>query len=566
METRRGPDDTSNLWFDYVIVGAGPSAVGFVYGILEQCIAEGREELPVSIAVLERGGGVDHDAMTVVPSRWHDAATTESSSVSLLHTSIGNRVVDVPTGKGLGGTTNVNACLVVPPSDEDFQSWPLPWRESVMPSIHKIQDALINHGTVYQFNTTANSMSTIGTAERSQGFWRKSVFPSFVTCIPMTVERNSRGQYKRINYFDALVAPLLKEHNRLAKQITWLCNTQVQRLIFDGRQVTGVECESATGNQFQVKVRMEVILSAGALETPALLLVSGIGLENDLAEAAITSQGLNLPVGYNLKDHVLLPRLFLHSFKSYHLSPTTVQAFYNLQDGENRFQIMLTDSACYAALAAQGVASILRRKVNCSPSWVSDSINAVLYIVFRMTRVLVRFTIEYSPLFYVLKHFCFIPVIALMNPKSSGQVRVSRRNRAPPDECRRTDVSVHITGVYLTCSDDIDSYASAWPRIGQLCSNWFDQSMELVLGALCPLNQKDAFRMFAQEMCQPYYHWCGTCAIGSVVDEELRVPGVKGLRVCDASVMPSLPSAPTTLTCAAIGYTLALDVVRCYRN
>jgi choline dehydrogenase len=548
--------------FDYVVVGAGPSAAGFVYGILEQCIVEGREELPFSIAILERGG-VDHDAKTLLPRRWHDAANTESSSVSLLQTSIGNRVVDVPTGKGLGGTTNVNACLVVPPADDDFQSWPLPWRESVIPAIHKIQDALINHGTVYQFNTTANSLLTIDTADRSQGFWRRSVFPSFVTCIPMTVERNSKGHYKRINYFDALVAPVLKEHPQLAKQITWLCNTQVQRLLLDGRKITGVECESATRSRFQVKARTEVILSAGALETPALLLVSGIGLEGDLAEAGIPSQGLNLPVGYNLKDHILLPRLFLHSFKSYELSPTTVQAFYNLKDGENRFQVMLTDSACYPALAAQGVASILRRRVNYSPRWVSDTVNKVLYVVFRMTRILVRFTIDYSPLFYFLKHFCFIAVIAFMNPNSSGRVRVSRRNHASP-ECRRTDVSVDITDVYLACAEDIDSYVSAWPLIGQFCSNWFDQCMDLVPGTIFPIYQKDTFTLFARETCQPYYHWCGSCAIGSVVDDALRVQGIKGLRVCDASVMPSLPSAPTTLTCAGLGYNLALDIARCY--
>ena len=551
-------ESDSHREFDYVVVGAGAAATGFVYGILERYSSIGCTELPFSIVVIERGGE-DHDQRTLIPNKWHDASNTASTSASLLQATIGSRCIDVPIGKGLGGTTNVNACLVAPPSSDDFQSWPDPWKGSMMQSIHAIQDALLKYGTVHQFKTAIKPMLKIDTAYRSEGFWREIIFPSFVTCIPMAVEQNGKGAYKRINYYDGLVAPALKEYPQLAKSITWYRHTEVQRLIFDGRVVKGVECESASGDRFQVHARIEVILSAGALESPVLLLASGIGLEEDLKDADIPSLGLDLPVGRNLRDHTLVPRLFIHPFTSYALSPTTVQAFYNMKDGENRFQVMLTGAASYPAVVAQGVSSIFRRRVDFSPRWLSRTINVVLYVIFRLTRVIVRCAIVYSPAFYFLRYFCFVAIIALLNPKSNGRLNVTRRN-VSSKVCRRKDLDVDVRGVYLTDGTDVDAYRSAWPCIGQMCSGWFKQGFELGPGTPCQISRRDAFSLYVHELCQPYYHWCGTCAISSVVDDSLRVVRVGGLRVCDASVLPVPPSAPTALTCAGLGYGLSMMI------
>ncbi|KAI2508508.1 GMC oxidoreductase [Fragilaria crotonensis] len=470
--------------FDYIIVGAGAAATGVVYGILERHSSIGCTVLPFSIVVIERGGD-DHDQRTLVPNKWHDASNTASTSVSLLQTTIGSRCIDVPIGRGLGGTTNVNACLVAPPSRDDFQSWPTPLKGKMMPSIRSIQDALLRHGTIHQFRTTIKPMLKIDAADRSEGFWRETIFPSFVTCIPMTVAPNGKGNYKRINYFDGLVAPALKEHPHLAKNITWYHHTEVQRLIFDGSHVNGVECESVGGDLFKVHAKKEVILTAGAFESPALLLTSGIGLEKDLKEANIPSRGLNLPVGHNLQDHVLVPRLFIHPFTSYDLSPSTVQAFYNVKDGDNRFQVMLTGAASYPALAAQGAASMFRRRVDLSPKWMSDTLNLILYLVFRIMRVTVRLAVAYTPAFYLLRYFCFVAIIALLNPKSNGRLSMTRRNLYSK-ECRRKDMDVDVHGVYLTDSSDVDAYRSAWQNIGQLCSGWFEQGVDHISIGVAP--------------------------------------------------------------------------------
>ena len=301
---------------------------------------------------------------------------------------------------------------------------------------------------------------------------------------------------------------------------------------------------------------MEVILSAGAFESPALLVASGVGLEDDLKEANIPSCGLDLPVGCNLRDHVLLPRLFIHPFTAYELSPSTVQAFYNIVDDERRFQVMLTGAATYPSLFAHVVASVIRRKVDLSPNWLTTLINILLDTAFRTIRVIVRNAVIYSPAFYFLRHFCFVANVALLNPKSCGRIRVRRGNHSSRP-CRRKDLRLCIHGIYLTDDSDIEAYRSAWTRIGRLCSGWFHRGIELGTGSSSLIHRRDLFNTYAQEFSQPYYHWCGTCAIGTVVDCSLRIYGVKGLRVCDASVFPGIPSGPTTLTCAAVGYVLS---------
>ena len=95
-------------------------------------------------------------------------------------------------------------------------------------------------------------------------------------------------------------------------------------------------------------------------------------------------------------------------------------------------------------------------------------------------------------------------------------------------------------------------------------------------------NERPAwFSNYVAEFANPYYHWCGTCAMGgeeddividgknhnnvnaslsSVVDENLCVRGILGLRICDASVFPDSISAPTALTCAALGYVAASEI------
>jgi choline dehydrogenase len=546
--------------FDYVIVGSGPSAIGLLYGILERYGSLGSTELPFSIAVVERGGK-EHHSFTKNPNQWITVNSFNSSSVSLMQTTIGARWIDIPTGRGLGGSTNNNACLVLPPSKTDFETWPTPWKENMMSSIKVIQDALVNNEAILNFRTTVTPMLNIDTTEIVDEDFQETVFPSFLTSIPMSVRRTSEGQYKRINYYDALLVPAFKRYSQLSSRIEWLCNMEVQRLMISGTQVYGVECETTHSDDLiRIKAHRAVILCAGALESPALLLVSGIGLVDDLLDINIPTQGVNLPVGRNLRDHVLFPRVFFHPYTSYEHSPSSIQALYNTQEGENRFQILLTGSAAYPSLAAMAVATSLRRKFELPDGFVASLANFLCHTIFRLIRFTVQVSIDFTPLFYIFRYFCFVTVVALLNPKSSGRIRLKRKN-AKVGKCLRKDFSLEINDVYFSDARDVEAFRLSWQRIGQLCAGWFDRGFEVGPPAswLCP-GYREVFHSYAHEMCLPYYHWCGTCALGEVVDQELRVKGVKGLLVCDASIMPSMVSSPTALTCAGLGYNLS-DII-----
>jgi choline dehydrogenase-like flavoprotein len=135
-------------WFDYVIVGAGPSALGLVLGLLERCEADGsdggggKHKLP-SIAVIERGGRVSDSAKTRDLSQWYPIAHQPNSShTRLIGTSIVGRVLDLPIGQGLGGGSIINAGLIAPPPQEDYAKWPEPWSTLLPVAVENIWQRL----------------------------------------------------------------------------------------------------------------------------------------------------------------------------------------------------------------------------------------------------------------------------------------------------------------------------------------------------------------------------------------------------------------------------------------
>jgi hypothetical protein len=146
---------------------------------------------------------------------------------------------------------------------------------------------------------------------------------------------------KRVNYFSALVQPLFRDYPELRQCVTFLSGLEVERILIDSQGRTwGVECQvvdaSSDGilskrqrnlQRLVLRSKTDLILCAGAIGSPSILLASGIGHEDDLCAAGITpwyeqsacERGNKsktfryLPVGRNLRDHILLPRIFLTS-------------------------------------------------------------------------------------------------------------------------------------------------------------------------------------------------------------------------------------------------------------
>jgi choline dehydrogenase-like flavoprotein len=108
LDPKRAAVSNEALIFDYVVVGAGPSAMGILLGLLSS--VKENEVPPFTIAVIERGGDKDpvETEQTRSPRRWFAAAHGKSSSVEILPGYVRGRIIDVPVGKGVGGTSNIN--------------------------------------------------------------------------------------------------------------------------------------------------------------------------------------------------------------------------------------------------------------------------------------------------------------------------------------------------------------------------------------------------------------------------------------------------------------------------
>lgn len=558
--------------FDYVIVGAGASAMGLLYGLLSRF--KKSEPPSFTIAVVERGSGPPHSRETSLPNQWCNASHNNNkscSSVNLVESLIiGNRVVDIPVGKGLGGTTNVNACLCTPPARADFVSWPAPWKERMFKSVSVIQQEMMANDALYHHCADDNPYESEESAKPVDRAEPETVFPSLVTNVPMSVAKKDDETFVRINYYQALVEPLLRGFPHLADAVTFLRDFEVQRLLFDkdDLRVIGVEgTHHSHDHGVHVYARREVIVCAGAIESPALLLVSGIGHEDDLQQAGIRPKRKHscTGVGRRLCDHVQVPRVFLSPWSPRQLSPNGVHALCYACKNGHRFQFIFNDAAVYSQLVPHFVASLVRRRIS-RPHFV----NVIMDRLFRVIRSLLVLLVSYTPLYFLLRYFVITVNIALLNPKSTGTVTIRRKE--PNDEStplRRKNVHVLVDAGYLSDSQDVLALLEGWNACTLRFEPFLSKCIEVLPGfffrgfSVFRHAQSLWFSTFASHFALPYFHWCGTCAMQTneneewVVDASLRVREVNGLRVCDASVFPSTISGPTALACAALGHAFA---------
>jgi choline dehydrogenase-like flavoprotein len=301
-------------------------------------------------------------------------------------------------------------------------------------------------------------------------------------------------------------------------------DARVYRILFDGTRAVGVEY-MRHGRLEQIRAEREVILSAGSYHSPQLLMLSGVG-----PSEALTPLGMEafheLPVGQNLQDHVMLNFVCLTD-KGSLISSLTPGAF-ELFETEGRGPV--------SSNGGEGGAFVRTRDGLEAPD-VQFHIGCLLL---HEEFLGVPFDDAYT----------FGP--AVVKPTSRGQVTL----RSPLPHARPRIVHNYLTtdedrasmiaGVRLNCEISGSPALREWRRAD----------------FLVPKSDSDADIMdFVERRAHTLYHPVGSCAMGSVVDDELRVIGLEGLRVVDASVMPTIPrgntNAPTIMVAEK-----ASDIIR----
>jgi choline dehydrogenase len=291
------------------------------------------------------------------------------------------------------------------------------------------------------------------------------------------------------------------------QNLTALTEAQVVKLTLSGTRCTGLDF-LLDGQLHSVRASREVILCAGAIHTPRLLLLSGIGPQDDLGRLGIDTV-VDLPgVGRNLQDHITLAGLCF-------------EAKHPLPDPNDNFA---GSTSFWKSRSALGRPDLMF--LSSQAPYLSDAIRA-------------RYPIPPNA-------FSIVP--ALVRVQSRGYLRMKTAGPNGPLEIQpnflaeRADVDALVAGVELGL--DIASR----PAFRDLIKSWIAPPRRM--------SRADTVA-FLRRSCSSYMHPVGTCAMGSgreaVVDAELRVRGALGLRIADASVMPTIPSANTNAPVVMIG-------------
>jgi choline dehydrogenase len=292
--------------------------------------------------------------------------------------------------------------------------------------------------------------------------------------------------------------------------VTVMVNTHVDRLVLAGTKVTGVQINRA-GVQSVINSKMEVIVCSGGINTPKLLMLSGIGDEAQLRQHGIKTVVNSKEVGKNFQDHLLHGGCLF----------------------EPKEHIPHRNSAANAAGFLKSNSSL-----------ASPDVNLVQIEIPYASDVVGK---QYAP-----PATSWALCAGLVAPKSRGEIKLSS---ADPKDRPVVDAR------FLSHPDDVKAIAFGI----EVCRDIGNSSdmKDFVKREVAPGKKLQGKEMedFVRNGATTYFHQAGTCRMGTdkdaVVDAKLRVNGVQGLRIADSSIMPRIASVATMASCALIGERMA---------
>lgn len=517
---------------DYVIVGAGSAG----------CVLANRLSSDPSIkVVLMEAGGRDWNPWIHIPVGYFK--TMHNPSVDWCYRTepdpgLNGRRLDWPRGKVLGGSSSLNGLLYVRGQPQDYDRWQQMgnsgwgWDE-VLP-LFKRSENQERGADDFHGDKGPLSVSNMRLQRPICDAW---VAAAQEAGYPFNTDYNGATQ-EGVGYFQltarngrrcsSAVAFLNPVRNR--PNLTILTKAPASRIVFDGTKATGVAYRDSAGTEHVVRAGAEVILSSGAIGSPQLLMISGIGEASQLRDHGIDVLRDIPAVGKNMQDHLQARLVFKCN------EPTLNDEVRSLT---NKVRIAIKYAMFRAgpmAMAASLATGFMRTgehvetpdiQFHVQP-WSADSPGAGVH--------------PFS---------AFTMSVCQLRPESRGEIRL-----ASSDPTVHPTIHPNYLSTETDCRTIVEGIRIA-RRIARCEPLSHKISEEFRPDDSLDMDDYEGTLDWARNYSTTIYHPTGTCKMGpgsdAVVDARLRVHGITGLRVADCSIMPEIVSGNTNAPAIMIG-------------
>lgn len=528
--------------FDYIIVGAGSAG----------CVIAARltEDPSVRVLVLEAGKPNNHPYLkmpmaflkAVEDPRFNWPYITEPEP------GLNGRQLPLPRGKVVGGSSSINGMFSMRGHPLDYDQWAQMgasgWSyPDVLPYFRKLEDSW-REASVYRGKGGPVTIRPINSPhllhEPLMASASAAGFPTSDDLAAEQAEGFARGEMKvdkrgrRVSAATAYLKPAMRRKNLEVRT-----SVLVRKVIIENRQCKGVEIESPQGPQF-IAAKREVILCGGTYNSPHLLMLSGIGPADHLRETGIEVVIDSPGVGQNLSEHANVPMEW---------DATRPVTFLN----QLRWDKVAINTLRWALLGTGPFAVQL------------NSANVIIRTRDELDRPDIQFMANpirfdartWFPVLRKAQSHVFWAGIVALHPESRGWVKLKS---ADPREV------ASITLNLMSRDEDLATMRAAIRAARKIYRT--PPQGDLIGKERLPGSQAETdeeLNAFIREACYVAMHPVGTCSMAmgdkSVVDHELKVIGLEGLRIADCSIMPTVPGGNTGVPAMMVGEKCA-DLIR----